>query len=583
MEFPSDAAPFQEMEYKQAASCSPRPPTHVDTRGVHFHQVAQDEFDGSSSGQAVGDGEAVSISHHRLFSRDFSKARLCGSVFRLPSCCLGRGFARVLHAIDLYWRGWSALIGSITFWSGAWDLLDPYLKDLLAHALSIDEFFIDVGYMCLGVLMLVASGTFVSSAGLRDPPPIRVLQDSFVSRLHVIISSLFSLVGQVSLGLGVYNMFDLYMFPETIWWNAFCIAFGLFLLLVTKTILFNSGTSQEADAAARIGPLRASREGVRSRGLLDKSILATRAMLGIVGAFVMWKGWEQMLDLSLGLSEVIWRELLYIVCGFILLLATRTFLSVSGVGVAPPQQLAPLPHDVHVNALGYTERRRADSLRVASDASTEATERTSNLVAPIEVQPYVPVPGLLFGSPTTGSLARGPSLVLTRPHDVLPPEPERSAFSAASLERHLSESISQPPTTANPLFVPSVNGMPSTPPDFFPLMSRRLLPPSPVIVRPLIQPTPSLGDMVAAPEQAAHSTRALRTASSSSALSDHDGAQMSAAELRARAVQYNAQYRREQWSWTWKWWIAEFKLYLRSSLAYFGVITMCKRGFAIHS
>jgi hypothetical protein len=179
----------------------------------------------------------------------------------------------------------------------------------------------DSSLIIIGAAVLVGTDTFIASAGLEAPAK-PLAATTFLGRARVLIISILALVGQVLYGLGFYNLFDLYMFDEFVWWNLTCVLGGLVLSLGTRTIYYNAGMDPvpEEDSALQPG----------SSYCRAKFSLTMRAMVGAVGAFVLWKGWEMLLDLSMDIDFEWWREVIYLVLGMAMLLATRTFNSSHG-------------------------------------------------------------------------------------------------------------------------------------------------------------------------------------------------------------------------------------------------------------
>jgi len=248
--------------------------------------------------------------------------------------------------VTLYWRTLVAMVGCITYWSGAWDFIDVFLRDWLWSGPGVVW---DLFSISSGMVLLVATGTFTAAAGLQvDTKEVHVA--GLAGTLHLLLVLFGSLYGQVAFGVGIYNMFDQHMFPQSVWWNLTCVLIGLPLMLGTRTIFWNAGV--EAAPRHREGP---------AGSWWSKAHRYLRAVLGAVGAFVLWKGWEQLLDQFLQLPQEAWREVLYIIIGSIILLLTRTFLSFTGVDLEDEQAGSTDAQDVtqyaRVNQYGYTEWR----------------------------------------------------------------------------------------------------------------------------------------------------------------------------------------------------------------------------------
>jgi hypothetical protein len=94
----------------------------------------------------------------------------------------------------------------------------------------------------------------------------------------------------VALGLGIYNLFDVYMFAESAAWNWTCVGIGLVLLLLTRTLYANAGltTSLDADTEAEQARAMGSERAWQHR--FKRFKMYVQATGGVVGACVLWKG-----------------------------------------------------------------------------------------------------------------------------------------------------------------------------------------------------------------------------------------------------------------------------------------------------
>jgi hypothetical protein len=102
-----------------------------------------------------------------------------------------------------------------------------------------EDIYYDTLNLLLGFALLASTNTFVAASGLEaSTRPRSIESEGFLGKLQLTIYTVASLWGQVSFGLGVYNMFDSYLVEEEyVWYNVVCFFGGLILVRLPSLLL----------------------------------------------------------------------------------------------------------------------------------------------------------------------------------------------------------------------------------------------------------------------------------------------------------------------------------------------------------
>ena len=305
----------------------------------------------------------------------------------------------------LYLTAFVSLFGSILFWVGLWDVLDIYTFTQYKKTNR------DGCFAAVGVVLMYATGTFVSSSGLDMPRQYDVYakREGLLAWVWLTITTLTSLFGQVLFSLGVYSLLDMdFVGGQPPWYNGICLGVGIVVVLATRTVFYQAGldfvvekgpaegkpevgsawlnssaaisTPQKGIVDADVKADVASATPPQSRAVSDMSgatdvnaveggpagscrdnVCATleahfRAAMAIVAGLALWKGAEGFDDLrdawlvdhGVTLGYPFVFDLAKIALGIVLLYLTRAFFG--NAGIADPDAPVPAMRTVPVGA-----------------------------------------------------------------------------------------------------------------------------------------------------------------------------------------------------------------------------------------
>jgi hypothetical protein len=170
----------------------------------------------------------------------------------------------------LYVTALVSIAGSMLFWTGLWDVLDLFTFT------NYDGKVRDGCFAAVGLVLMCVTGTFVSSSGLDLPNRYDVYakREGWLAWTLFIVTTLASLLGQVVLSLGVYNLVDVdFVSGQPPWYNGVCLGVGILVVLATRTVFYQAGLDVVADKV--YNQALAEEKPESSSGWLNTSSAAT--------------------------------------------------------------------------------------------------------------------------------------------------------------------------------------------------------------------------------------------------------------------------------------------------------------------
>ena len=158
---------------------------------------------------------------------------------------------------------------------------------------------------------------------------------TFSEILTACLKALLALFGPIAMWVGTYNILEYRLFRRG-WFREICyILAGLFVLTWTRALIGMSMVNAQIPVKTR------SKRSNASIGMLY-----LKSLLSFLAYLCFWSGLESVLDENYIMEPSIWREVLWMVVGLVLLVLTDTFHVNAGV-------LTPMSYTT--NLLTYTE------------------------------------------------------------------------------------------------------------------------------------------------------------------------------------------------------------------------------------
>eukprot|EP00048_Salpingoeca_helianthica_P007839 m.115327 g.115327 ORF g.115327 m.115327 type:complete len:607 (-) comp14447_c1_seq1:957-2777(-) len=216
-------------------------------------------------------------------------------------------------------RAGIAIYGSIIFWIGSWNLLSesqPYTtrENSRSFELFDDSMFREFFYMITGLGLLILSDTLYGNGGLGGG--YFPQSESFTSTIPLLIRAILGLVGSVLIWVGLYDLLDLYSFPDSPLRDSCFLLGGMLTLLFTRGFYAMAYVYPPDDERIIPTPTPSSPWHFHT-------FTALRAMLSIGGQTLVWLGAWNLLEYTSDSS--IWREAFYACAGMLLFILTNSF------------------------------------------------------------------------------------------------------------------------------------------------------------------------------------------------------------------------------------------------------------------